>query len=46
VAIWSATPREGFARRLRHCGFKVEEVSVPARSNGKGPRHVIWFATA
>jgi len=23
----------------------VEEVAVRARSNGKGPRHVIWFAT-
>ena len=23
----------------------LEEVAVKARSNGKGPRHVIWFAT-
>ncbi|MDB5541009.1 MAG: hypothetical protein JWQ89_2736, partial [Devosia sp.] len=23
----------------------IEEVAVRARSNGKGPRHVIWFAT-
>jgi hypothetical protein len=22
----------------------VDEVVVRARSNGKGPRHVIWFA--
>jgi hypothetical protein len=22
----------------------VEEVVVRARANGKGPRHVIWFA--
>ena len=26
--------------------FVVEEVVVRARENGKGPRHVIWFATA
>jgi spermidine synthase len=45
LAIWSAAPDPIFARRLRACGFKVEEVTVRARSNGKGPRHVIWFAT-
>jgi spermidine synthase len=44
LAIWSAAPDAAFARRLRDCGFKVEEVSVRARSNGKGPKHVIWFA--
>jgi hypothetical protein len=22
----------------------VDEVAVKARSNGKGPRHIIWFA--
>jgi len=41
---WSAAPDEAFARRLRHNGFKVDEVIVRARSNGKGPRHIIWFA--
>jgi spermidine synthase len=45
LAIWSAAPDAKFARRLEHVGFKVEEVSVRARSNGKGARHVIWFAT-
>jgi spermidine synthase len=44
LAIWSAGPDEAFTRRLKHAGFKVEEVSVRARSNGKGPKHVIWFA--
>jgi len=44
LAIWSAAPDAAFARRLKDVGFKVEEVSVRARSNGKGPRHVIWFA--
>ena len=45
LAIWSAAPDLRFARRLRDAGFAVDEVVVRARSNGKGPRHVIWFAT-
>ena len=44
LAIWSAAPDPVFARRLHGAGFKVDEVSVRARSNGKGSRHVIWFA--
>jgi spermidine synthase len=44
LAVWSAAPDDAFSRRLRDCGFSVEEISVRARSNGKGPRHVIWFA--
>ena len=44
LAIWSAAPDAAFSRRLKTAGFKVEEVTVRARSNGKGPRHVIWFA--
>jgi spermidine synthase len=45
LAIWSAAPDPAFARRLGKAGFAVDEVAVRARSNGKGPRHVIWFAT-
>ena len=45
LAIWSAAPDNGFARRLAGAGFAVEELAVRARANGKGPRHVIWFAT-
>ena len=45
LAIWSAGPDKPFARRLGDAGFAVEEVAVRARGNGKGPRHVIWFAT-
>jgi spermidine synthase len=45
LAIWSAAPDASFARRLSRAGLAVEEVAVRARSNGKGPRHVIWFAT-
>ena len=44
LAIWSAAQDSAFSRRLKTSGFKVEEISVRARSNGKGPRHVIWFA--
>lgn len=44
AAIWSAAPDLRFARRLIDSGFVVEEVAVRARSNGKGPRHTIWFA--
>jgi len=45
LAVWSAAPDNAFARRLDEAGFSVEEVAVRARTNGKGPRHVIWFAT-
>lgn len=44
LAIWSAGPDPAFTRRLEKAGFAVEEVKVAARSNGKGPKHVIWFA--
>jgi spermidine synthase len=44
LAIWSAAPDAKFLARLKDAGFNVEEVIVRARSNGKGPRHVIWFA--
>jgi spermidine synthase len=45
LAIWSAAPDAEFTRRLKHTGFTVDEVTVRARSNGKGPRHTIWFAS-
>jgi spermidine synthase len=44
LAIWSAAPDKGFAALLGTAGFRVDEVAVRARSNGKGPKHVIWFA--
>ena len=44
LAVWSAAPDPAFARRLRQAKFAVEEVTVRARTNGKGPRHTIWFA--
>lgn len=45
LAVWSAAPDKDFTRRLNNAGFAVEEVILRARSNGKGPRHLIWFAT-
>ena len=45
LAIWSAAPDRAFTRRMNDAGFVTEEVAVRARSNGKGPRHVIWFGT-
>jgi len=45
LAIWSAAPDAAFTKRLKHAGFSVEEATVRARSNGKGPRHTIWFAS-
>ncbi|KQN00756.1 spermidine synthase [Sphingobium sp. Leaf26] len=44
LAVWSAGSDDVFANRLRNAGFLVDEVVVKARDNGKGPRHVIWFA--
>ena len=43
-AARAALKPDAFTRRLRSAGFSVEEVAVRARDNGKGPRHVIWFA--
>ncbi len=45
LAIWSASPDPSFTKRLSAARFHVDEEVVRARSNGKGPRHHIWFAT-
>lgn len=45
LAVWSAAPDRAFSGRLAKAGFAVEEIAVAARSNGKGPKHTIWFAT-
>lgn len=44
LAIWSAAPDKAFAERLEQAGFALDEVTVRARSNGKGAKHTIWFA--
>ena len=46
LAVWSAGPDKAFNRRLEKAGFEVDEVTVRARANGKGPKHTIWFARA
>jgi spermidine synthase len=46
LAVWSAGADPAFSRRLVDAGFTVDEVTVRARANGKGPRHHIWFAIA
>ncbi len=45
LAVWSAYPDAPFTKRLSQSGMSVEEVRVRERSNGKGARHLIWFAT-
>ncbi|OYU37165.1 spermidine synthase [Novosphingobium sp. PASSN1] len=45
LAVWSAGPDPAFTRRLEKTGFAVDQIRVPARTNGKGPKHTIWFAT-
>jgi spermidine synthase len=45
LAIWSAAPDPAFTRRLHDAGYAVDEQVIRARSNGKGPRHTIWFAS-
>ena len=44
LAIWSAGQDPAFTRKLEKNRLSVEEVRVSARSNGKGAKHVIWFA--
>ena len=45
LAIWSAAPDEPFTKKMESAGFQVDAVRVRARENGKGPIHMIWFAT-
>ncbi len=44
LAVWSAAPDPAFSRRLRDTGMVMEERTVRARPNNKGPQHTIWFA--
>jgi spermidine synthase len=44
LAYWSAGRAPAFLKRLRQCGFRVEERMVRAHGN-KGPRHFIWLAS-
>ncbi|MFC3068624.1 polyamine aminopropyltransferase [Phenylobacterium soli] len=44
LAVWSATPDDAFAQRLRRSGYLVEEKRVRATGSKRGARHVIWLA--
>jgi spermidine synthase len=44
LAVWSAAPDAAFTRRLKMSGFAVDQIEARARTNGKGPRHIIWIA--
>ncbi|KQN06457.1 hypothetical protein [Sphingomonas sp. Leaf25] len=43
LAIWSAYADAAFTKRLKDCGYAVDEQVVRARGT-KGARHVIWLA--
>lgn len=45
LAVWSAHPDPGFAKRLRRGGFQVEQKTVRGHRR-KGSRHTIFLATA
>jgi hypothetical protein len=45
LAVWSAAPDPRFRAPDAHARASMSRKSPSARaSNGKGPRHVIWFA--
>jgi len=46
LAVWSAHESAPFAQRLRAAGFAVDVRRPRGGRNGRGPRHVIWLATA
>jgi spermidine synthase len=46
LAVWSSAPDAAFTARLHRAGFAMEEHIVRGGKGGKGPRHVIWIATA
>lgn len=44
LAVWSASENNGFVRRLRKVGFKVDEVPVRSRGTSGGARYIVWLA--
>jgi len=44
LGIWSVSPDPAFSKRLRRCGFAVEEIRARARGRHGGGRHMIWLA--
>jgi spermidine synthase len=45
LSVWSSGPDLRFTQRLRKAGFRIEELTVRAKSKGGGARHVIWIAS-
>lgn len=46
LGVWSQGPDPYFTRRLKDCGYGVEEIPVRAGRTGRGKKHVIWMAKA
>jgi spermidine synthase len=46
LGVWSQGPDPKFTRRLKDCGYGVEEIPVRAGRTGRGKKHVIWMAKA
>lgn len=44
LAVWSASPDEGFAQRLRRNNFSVNTVQVAARGCTRDPKHTLFIA--
>ena len=44
LAVWSAYRDDHFANRLRDADFAVEQIMVPAFSDGGPEQHCIWLA--
>lgn len=42
LVVWSASPDQAFASRLKRAGFDTEEVETPARGKGGGPMHTLF----
>ncbi|WP_309889018.1 hypothetical protein [Archangium sp.] len=43
VVVWSASPDQLFANRLKRAGFDTEVVETPARGKGGGPLHTLFI---
>jgi len=44
LSVWAIHDDTKFQHRLRHAGFEVHVHRVRARSNKRGPRHIIFLA--
>lgn len=44
LGVWSQGPDPKFTRRLKDCGYGVEEIPVRAGRTGRGKKHMIWMA--